>query len=143
MDLVLCMSELDPTWNNDELNFYQSRGGGSNKTQLQAAACTADAVFNRWKPFKTAFWCAGSGTQYPFVATRMVEKGVIRDSSLRQGHAALHQWGLVEDNGFKRLCERGVISPTLPNQYKSMVLINLAKIIRYCRTILLLGKVQR
>lgn len=32
MDLdIMYMSELDPTRNNDELAFYQSRGGGSSK----------------------------------------------------------------------------------------------------------------
>src|SRR5260364_154252 len=71
MDLdVLYFSELDPTWNNDELAFF---------TNPQAAAASSLTG----KPLKQLFWCAGSwGTLYPLSGHQNGGKGVIRDSSL-------------------------------------------------------------
>ncbi|EBG2320418.1 conjugal transfer protein TraU [Vibrio cholerae] len=128
MDLdIMYMSELDPTWNNDELAFFTNPEAAAVANPIAAAACTADAVSSTaGKPLKQLFWCAGSwGTLYPFSGNQNGGKGVIRDSSLLSTRvlAALHRRGLAwKTMGSEAMC-RGVISPTLPKtQYKFTLL---------------------
>ena len=68
MDLdIMYLSELDPTWNNDELAFFTNPEAALVANPVAAMACTADAVSSTaGKPLKQMFWCAGSwGTLYP------------------------------------------------------------------------------
>lgn len=45
MDLdIMYMSELDPTWNNNELAFFSNPEAAAVANPIAAAACTADAV---------------------------------------------------------------------------------------------------
>ncbi|VDB02534.1 hypothetical protein BANRA_05466 [Klebsiella pneumoniae] len=115
MDLdIMYMSELDPTWNNDELAFFTNPEAAAVANPIAAAACTADAVSSTaGKPLKQLFWCAGSwGTLYPFSGNQNGGKGVIRDSSLLSTRvlAALHRRGLAwKTMGSEAMC-RGVIN---------------------------------
>ncbi len=124
---VLYFSELDPTWNNDELAFFTNPEAAAVANPIAAAACTADAASAMWgKPLKQLFWCAGSwGTLYPLSGHRNGGKGVIRDSSLLTARvlAALHRRGLSwRTMGADAMC-KGVVDPMLPKtQYKFTLL---------------------
>src|SRR5260364_305067 len=119
MDLdVLYFSELDPTWNNDELAFFTNPEAAAVANPIAAATCTADAASSlTGKPLKQLFWCAGSwGTLYPLSGHQNGGKGVIRDSSLLTARvlAALHRRGLSwRTMGADAMC-KGVIDPLLP-----------------------------
>ncbi|WKL18793.1 TraU family protein [Comamonas testosteroni] len=124
MDLdVMYMSELDPTWNNDELAFFTNPEAAAVANPIAAAACSADAIASTaGKPLKQMFWCAGSwGALYPLSGNQNGGRGVIRESSLLKTRvlAALHRRGLSwKTMGSDALCG-GYISPTLPKtQYK-------------------------
>ncbi len=124
---LLYLSELDPTWNNDELAFFTNPEAALVANPVAALACTADAVAaTAGKPLKQLFWCAGSwGALYPLSGFQNGGKGVIRDSSLLTARvlAALHRRGLMwRTMGSDALC-RGKISPTLPKtQYQFTLL---------------------
>ena len=124
---IMYMSELDPTWNSDELAFFTTPEAAAVANPIAAAACTADAAAaNTGKPLKQLFWCAGSwGTIYPLSGNQNGGKGVIKDSSLLATRVltALHRRGLAwKTMGHEAMCQ-GVISPTLPKtQYKFTLL---------------------
>src|SRR5260363_193373 len=128
MDLdVLYFSELDTTWNHDELAFFTNPEAAAVANPIAAATCTADAASSlTGKPLKQLFWCAGSwGTLYPLSGHQNGGKGVIRDSSLLTARvlAALHRRGLSwRTMGADALC-KGVIDPLLPKtQYQFTLL---------------------
>ena len=64
---MLYVSELDPTWNNDELAFFTNPEASLVATPVAQAACPADAVASTARhPIDKLFWCAGSwGFIYP------------------------------------------------------------------------------
>ena len=128
MDLdIMYLSELDPTWNNDELAFFTNPESAAVANPVATLACTADAVSSTaGKPIKELFWCAGSwGNIYPLSGNQNGGKGVIRDTSLLSTRvlAALHRRGLAYGTmGSGAMCG-GNIEPTLPKtQYKFTML---------------------
>ncbi len=124
---LMYLSELDPTWNDDELAFFTNPEAAAVANPVAAAACTADAVAaTAGRPSERLFWCAGSwGTLYPLSGRQNGGKGVIRDSALLGARvlAALHRRGLAwKTMGQEAMC-RAVIYPTLPKtQYKFTLL---------------------
>lgn len=124
MDLdIMYMSELDPTWNNDELAFFANPEAAAVSNPIATAACSADAIAaSTGHPISSMFWCAGSwGNIYPFSGNQAGNQGVLEDTSLLSVRvlAALHRRGLAwQTMGDRALC-RGFINPVLPKaQYK-------------------------
>ena len=120
---VMYMSEVDPTWTNDELAFFTNPEAALVGTPMAIGACIPDAVAsNLGKPMKRLFWCAGSwGTIYPFSGNVLGRDGILRTTSVMAVRtlAALHrrglEWGTV---GRETMCG-GAILPVLPkNQYR-------------------------
>ncbi|NMV20790.1 conjugal transfer protein TraU, partial [Vibrio parahaemolyticus] len=64
---LMYLSELDPTWLNDELAFFTQPEAAAVANPLAISACTADAASSTLgKPIDQLFWCAGSwGHLYP------------------------------------------------------------------------------
>lgn len=124
---LMYLSELDPTWNNDEIAFFSNPEAALVANPVAALACPADAIASSaGKPMKSLFWCAGSwGSIYPLSGNQNGGKGVIRDTSLLSVRvlAALHRRGLAKSTmGNDALCN-GKIAPTLPKtQYKFTLL---------------------
>ena len=120
---IMYLSELDPTWNSDELAFFTNPEAAAVANPIASAACSVDATAaSIGKPIKSMFWCAGSwGGIYPLSGNQNGGKGVLRDSSLLTTRilASLHRRGLAwKTMGKDAMCQ-GVISPTLPKtQYK-------------------------
>ena len=124
---LMYLSEVDPTWNNDELAFFTNPEVAAVANPVAAMACIPDALASTAKrPVNSLFWCAGTwGTIYPLSGHQTGGGGVIRDSSLLTARvlAALHRRGLARKTmGEDALC-RSEIHPMLPkSQYKFTML---------------------
>ena len=120
---VLYLSELDPTWNHDELAFFTSPEAAWLANPVALSACLADAAAaTAGTPIDALFWCAGSwGNLYPFTGRGPTLGARTRESSLAGARslAALHRRGLARRTmGTDALCE-SPIAPFLPkSQYK-------------------------
>lgn len=120
---LMYLSELDPTWNNDELAFFASPEAAIVAGPIAAVSCSTDAVSSTaGKPIDSMFWCAGTwGFLYPFSGNQNGGKGVLRDTSLLTTRvmSSLHRRGLAHATmGDENLCSSS-ISPTMPkSQYK-------------------------
>lgn len=129
---VMYMSEVDPTWNNDQLAFFTNPEAAAVASVAATLACSADAIASTaGRPIKEMFWCAGTwGTLYPLSGFNNGGKGVLRDSSLLKTRvlAALHRRGLAwRTMGEDAMC-RGLIDPTLPKtQYKFTLMFPVAE----------------
>ena len=120
---VMYLSEVDPTWNADELAFFANPEAALLATPFAVTACIPDAIAaNVSEPIKELYWCAGSwGGLYPFTGNVYGRDGILRTTSLMATRtlAALHRRGLewltVGDDA---MCG-GEIAPFLPkNQYR-------------------------
>lgn len=120
---LMYLSELDPTWNSDELAFFTNPEAALVANPIAAAACIADAgAANVKRPIKSLFWCAGSwGSIYPLSGNQNGGKGVIKDTSLLKTRVltALHRRGLARGTmGDNAMCN-GEFTATMPKtQYK-------------------------
>jgi len=120
---LMYMSELDPTWSDDELSFYTTPEVTLFANPFAQMACLGDAAMGlAGRTLDTMFWCAGNwGGLYPFTGN------VIQDSSRplvtslagARAIAALHRRGLAwKTMGDDALCG-GYIYPTIPkSQYR-------------------------
>lgn len=121
MDLMY-LSELDPTWNNDELSFFTTPEAAAVANPVAAVSCTADAVASTaGDPIDSMFWCAGTwGTLYP-LSGNVGAAGMVKNTSLlaTKAVAALHRRGLARQTmGQENQC-RSSIQPMFPkSQYK-------------------------
>lgn len=120
---VMYLSEVDPTWNNDEIAFFTHPENALLANALAAPACIPDAVTSTaGRPLETLWWCAGSwGMLYPLAGHVVGFDGTLRTTSklaartLAQLHRRGIEWGTV---GNERMCG-GEIMPTLPKyQYR-------------------------
>ena len=124
---VMYLSELDPTWNNDEIAFFANPEAAAVANPVATLACIADvAASAAKKPLSSMFWCAGSwGTIYPLSGRQTGGKGMVSDSSLLSVRvlASLHRRGLEwKTSGPQAMC-KAEIHPTLPKaQYKFTML---------------------
>lgn len=125
MDVDLAyMSELDPTWNRDELaalvNFETVLY--ANPAAIMACSADAAAVNAGGRPIETLHWCAGSwGSIYPKTG-RFQHRDANTGTSLLATKALsmLHHRGLYKKtSGDKAMCEPQFF-PTLPKQQYKM-----------------------
>jgi len=120
---LMYISELDPTWNDDELAFLTNPEVVMVANPVSQAACIADATASTAGfPLDTMFWCAGTwGSLYPFTGNILTNVSQPRDTSLiaARALAALHRRGLAwKTMGDAAMCG-GYIYPSLPKtQYK-------------------------
>lgn len=121
MDLdLLYMSELDPTWNNDELAFFSNPEAAAVANPMAVSACAGDAASsNAGNPISEMFWCAGSwGSIYPLSGNEYTMMSVVKNTSLLKVKvlASLHRRGLAHRTmGSDAMCE-GVVDPTFDKQ---------------------------
>jgi conjugal transfer pilus assembly protein TraU len=124
MDL-LYMSELDPTWNEDELMFFANPEMALFANPLGMAMCAADCLTTSAgdRPLESLFWCAGCwGNLYPLTGNVASEASAPRDTSLLAARivAKLHRMGLAwKTYGNDNLC-RGNVFPMIPKQQYRM-----------------------
>jgi conjugal transfer pilus assembly protein TraU len=129
---MMYMSELDPTWNVDELAFFMNPEAIVFANPLAVAACTVDcATTTVSQPMTSLFWCAGCwGNLYPFVGNIASDASAPRDTSLLTARvlASLHRKALAHKTyGDDALCG-GQIYPMIPKQqYKLSTLFPLAE----------------
>lgn len=120
---LMFVSEVDPTWNNDELAFFTNPEAAVVANPVATLACIPDAISSTvGKPIDQLFWCAGSwGGIYPLSGSINGGAGVIKDSSILKARvlAAQHRRGIMRGTvGREALC-RAPIKVTLPkDQYK-------------------------
>ncbi len=129
---MMYMSELDPTWNVDELAFFLNPEAVVFANPLAVAACTIDcATTTVSMPMTSLFWCAGCwGNLYPFTGNIASDASAPRDTSLLTARvlASLHRKALAHKTyGDDALCG-GQIYPMIPKQqYKLSTLFPLAE----------------
>lgn len=96
---ILYLSELDPTWNNDELAFFTNPEAAWLSSPVAQAACLGDAAAaSAGMPIDDLFWCAGTwGRVYPFTGHQGAKGARTRETSLSltRALAALHRRGLA------------------------------------------------
>jgi conjugal transfer pilus assembly protein TraU len=120
---LLYLSELDPTWNDDELAFYTAPETVLFANPFAQMACLGDAAMGlAGKTIDDLFWCAGNwGSMYPFSGTTLHSASRPLVSSLQAARvlSALHRRGLAwKTMGDDALC-RGYIFPMIPKtQYR-------------------------
>lgn len=120
---MMYLSEVDPTWNNDELAFFLTPENAMVANPIAGAACPADAAAATagW-PLDSLFWCAGSwGQIYPLSGNQFGSHGPVRSTSLLKTRiiASLHRKGFARRTmGSDAMCEPK-IDPMIPkSQYK-------------------------
>lgn len=129
---MMYMSELDPTWNVDELAFFLNPEAVIFANPLAVAACAVDcATTTVSQPITSLFWCAGCwGNLYPFTGNVASDSSAPRDTSLLTARvlASLHRKALAHKTyGDDALCG-GQIYPMIPKQqYKLSTLFPIAE----------------
>jgi conjugal transfer pilus assembly protein TraU len=123
MDLMY-LSEVDPTWNVDELAFFINPEAVLFANPLAMTACAADGILaTASKPIQSMWWCAGTwGNLYPFTGNIASDASGPRDTSLLVTRvlASLHRKGLAQKTyGDDALCQ-GTIYPMVPKQQYKM-----------------------
>lgn len=120
---IIQLSEIDPTWNNDELAFFTHPESAAVANPLAQAACAADASMGiaGQQPLESMWWCAGTwGGIYPMAGTA-VPNDFGRTTSLLAARTVgqMHRRGFAHlTMGDDTIC-RGMIFPTIPKtQYK-------------------------
>lgn len=119
---VAYLSEIDPTWNNDELALFTHPEAVLFTSLPAIAACMADAVASSvYQPLMPLFWCAGAqGHMYP-LSGNSSQKGVADATShgATRGLAALHRRMIAQKTyNFAAVC-RDHPDPLFPKlQYK-------------------------
>lgn len=119
---LLYASELDPTWNNEELAMFTTPEAALFANPIAQAACMADAVAaSVWQPIPGLFWCAGSwGHMYPFsgLAGKDSEPASASLAAAR-AMAMMHRRGMALLTQSDRAVCRDIPWVTIPrNQYK-------------------------
>lgn len=121
---LMYMSEVDPTWNNDELAFFVNPEAAAVANPVAQAACAADAAAaTAGHPLDDLFWCAGTwGALYPFSGKDLATGSMPENTSLlaTRAVAALHRRGMAWNvMGNDHLCG-GQIDPMLPKSMYRM-----------------------
>ena len=120
---AMYFSELDPTWNHDEIAFFTHPEAALFATPLTAVSCIPDAFaagFN--KPMKDLYWCAGAwGAIFPTSGHVTAPRSILGSTSLMTARVLyqLHRRGMEwRSMGDDAMCG-GRISPYLPKtQYR-------------------------
>ena len=117
------LSELDPNWNNDELNAIVHPEAILFGNKIAQAACAVDCLqANLGFPSDSMYWCAGcQGGLYPFTGFIENHVGGVESSTLEveKTIARLHRFGLAwETSGKGALCQKQVSPLIKKSQYK-------------------------
>jgi conjugal transfer pilus assembly protein TraU len=117
------ISELDPTWNNDELNFILNPEALLFGNMVAEASCAADCLMaNVGFSSDKMFWCAGcQGGLYQFTGHIESHIGGVESSTriIEKLIARLHRVGLAwETSGARALCRKQVAPLVKKSQYK-------------------------
>lgn len=120
---LMYFSEVDPTWNNEQLAFFTHPEAAAVANPVAISACSTDAVAaTAGKPQDKMFWCAGSwGQLYPFSGHHSATGSFAQNTNLiaTRAVASIHRRGLARRTiGKDSLC-KGTVAPMLPkSQYK-------------------------
>jgi len=99
---IAYLTELDPTWNDDELSFLINPEAVIFGDTIAQASCALDAAESQIElPVDKLFWCAGTqGGMYPLDGTVFDEKGAIQSAVLLSERMdfKMHREGLVWDS---------------------------------------------
>jgi len=120
---LMYLSELDPTWNEDELAFYTTPELVIFSNPIALAACASDALSSSiGLPIDSLYWCAGGwGNLYPLTGNLETYSSPPRDTSLLATRvlATMHRRGVAYATvGTDNMCE-APYAPMLPkSQYK-------------------------
>lgn len=111
---AIYFSELDPTWNHDEIAFFTHSEAALFATPLTAVSCIPDALavgFN--KPMKDLYWCAGAwGAIFPTSGHVTAPRSILGSTSLMttrvlyQLHRREMEWRSMGDDAMcgGRIC---------------------------------------
>jgi conjugal transfer pilus assembly protein TraU len=131
---LIDISELDPTWNNDEIAFFQSPEAALLANPVAQAACAADASLAAiGEPLDELFWCAGSwGGMYPFSGHTGAFGSLSQNTSMLAArklaidHRRAIAWRTMGDDA---MCAGGgIIDPMITkSQYKMSMFYPLAE----------------
>lgn len=116
---IAYLTELDPTWNDDELTFLLNPEALLFSHLGAQAACSVDAVAAlSGLPIDTLFWCAGSqGSMYPMNGQVQEHVGGVQASTLLAERMTykMHREGLLWDSVSEN-------SPALCYEYPTPIL---------------------
>ncbi len=117
---IISFTEIDPTWNNTILAFFQNPESAAvaNIVAQQACALEAAGQFAGAQPQTKLWWCAGSwGGQYPLTGS-IRSMDTVRTTSLAgvRQLAVAHRRGLAYRSVGDDVTCRAKIYPTLPKQ---------------------------
>jgi conjugal transfer pilus assembly protein TraU len=84
---LLWFSEIDPTWNDDELSLYVNPEASLFANPVAQAICPVDCIAaSSGFPLNSLFWCAGCwGSIYPLTGNSGVTGSPVRQTSLLAG----------------------------------------------------------
>lgn len=114
------LTELDPTWNDDELNILLNPEALLFGNVIAQSSCAADALAAAIRlPIDMLFWCAGAhGSMYPLNGYVQEHVGGVQASALIaerlifKMHRLFLMWETVGENS-PRICEKYAL-PILP-----------------------------
>ena len=117
------LSEIDPTWNDDELGFFLNPESVLFANPIAQAACAVDcAASSAGLPLDLMFWCAGcQGGVYPFSGTIESHAGgvqaslLITEKIIAKLHRQLMLWGT---SGKEALCGKYPMPIVKKSQYR-------------------------
>ena len=131
LDLIM-LSELDPTWNNPELAFFQHPEAALVANPIAQSACAVDAAAaSSGYPLDEMFWCAGAWSGlYPFSGNDFADGSFAQNTSLlmTRSLAVSHRRGLSwRTKGVDTLCHP-TIDPLFPKtQYRASMFYPVAE----------------
>jgi len=101
MDIAY-LTELDPTWNDDELTFILNPEAFLFGNLIAQSACAADSVASSFSlPMDSLFWCAGAqGSMYPMNGRVQEHVGGVQAATLltERMDYKLHREMLITDS---------------------------------------------
>ncbi len=116
---IAYLTELDPTWNDDELTFLLNPEAAVFGNLIAQAACSADSLATlAGLPIDSLFWCAGAqGSMYPLNGRVQEHVGGVQASTLLTERMTykMHREGLLWDSV-------GQNSPALCHQYPTPIM---------------------
>jgi conjugal transfer pilus assembly protein TraU len=124
---VLYFSELDPTWNDDEMSLYTTPEAVLFTNPIGVASCAADAIASSaMKPILAMTWCAGSqGLIYPYTGATQFHTSAVREASLAsiRGVAMMHRRNLMKKTyGLGAICQDAKAMMMPKQQYRPQVM---------------------
>lgn len=132
------LSELDPTWEDDELAFLVNPEASVFANSIAQMACAADATATvAGKPIDQLFWCAGSqGSMYPLTGHVAEQVSPLQGATLLAERAdfKLHRLGYIFDSNGDDMHSVCYLQPRLimPKSRYRYQLINQIADSRHC-----------